>query len=221
MKMFRIVFTDPASPTRGHVFDWRAGILAALLISFLFLPPARTPAQESIDSTAGQLLVASAEMRDPRFVETVIYVVKHNSEGAFGLVINRPLAKGPIEDLLKGFGTNSKGAKGEIVVHYGGPVGSSQGFVLHSDDVLLDSSIKVKGGLAATSDAKLIEAISHGKGPKQFLFMLGYAGWAPGQLEAELKASAWYVVSGDKALIFGKDADKKWRQAMDKRQISL
>ncbi len=93
--------------------------------------------------------------------------------------------------------------------------------MLHSDDVLLDSSIKVKGGLAATSDAKLIEAISHGKGPKQFLFMLGYAGWAPGQLEAELKASAWYVVSGDKALIFGKDADKKWRQAMDKRQISL
>src|SRR5205807_5279928 len=103
MKMFRIVFTDPASPTRGHVFDWRAGILTALLISFLFLPPARTPAQEPTDSTAGQLLVASAEMRDPRFVETVIYVVKHNSEGAFGLVINRPLAKGPIEDLLKGF----------------------------------------------------------------------------------------------------------------------
>src|SRR5207245_4910692 len=145
----------------------------------------------------------------------------HNTEGSFRQLINRPLAKAYLDNLLKGNGTNSKGAKGETVGHYGGPIGSSQGFVLHSDDFLLDSSIKVKGGLAATSDAKLIEAISHGKGPKQFLFMLGYAGWAPGQLEEELKASAWYVVSGDKALIFGKDADKKWRQAMDKRQISL
>src|SRR5947199_9746713 len=112
--MLRIVFPDPASPTRGHVFDWRAGILTALLISFLFLPPARTPAQEPTDSTAGQLLVASAEMRDPRFVETAIYLVKHNSDGAFGLGINRPLPKGAIEAFLNGFGPNSKAAKAEI-----------------------------------------------------------------------------------------------------------
>jgi putative transcriptional regulator len=196
-------------------------VLGGLLLPFFLLLAMTSVAEEQSDFTAGQLLVATPEMTDPRFVETVIYVVKHNSEGALGLVINRPLAKGPIEDLLKGFGADSQGAKGEIIIHYGGPVSASQGFLLHTDDVVLDSSIRVKGGLAATSDAKLIEAISHGKGPRQFLFMLGYAGWAPGQLEAELKANAWYVVPADKALIFGKDAEKKWQQAMDRRRIPL
>jgi putative transcriptional regulator len=216
--MARVSFIDPRSSPR--LLHRRTGVLGASLL-FLFFLLTPTSADEPADSTAGQLLVATPEMTDPRFVETVIFVVKHNSEGTLGLVINRPLAKGPIEDLLKGFGANSKGAKGEIIVHYGGPVGTNQGFLLHTEDAVLDSSIRVKGGTAVTSDAKLIEAISHGKGPKQFLFMLGYAGWAPGQLEAELKANAWYVVPGDKALIFGKDAEKKWHQAMDKRRISL
>jgi putative transcriptional regulator len=67
----------------------------------------------------------------------------------------------------------------------------------------------------------MIEAIALGKGPEQFIFTLGYAGWAPGQLEAELKANSWFVISADKSLIFGKDAETKWRRAMDKRQIPL
>ena len=81
--------------------------------------------------------------------------------------------------------------------------------------------MKAKDGIAATSDSKMIQAIANGKGPRQFLFMLGYAGWAPGQLEGELQAKTWVVVAADKSLIFGKDAEKKWRQAIDKRQIPL
>lgn len=169
----------------------------------------------------GKLLVASEEMKDPRFVETVIYLVKHNSEGTSGLVINRPLAKGPIDDLLKGFGAAPQGSKREIVIHYGGPVGSRQGFVLHTDDVKLESSTLVKDGIAMTPDVKMIETIASGKGPKLSLFMLGYAGWAPGQLEAEIKNNAWFVIPADKSLIFGKDAEKKWHQAMDRRQTPL
>src|SRR5262245_61539371 len=170
---------------------------------------------------AGQLLVATPEMTDPRFVETIIYMVKHNQEGAVGLVINRPLAKGPYEDLLKSFGADTQGAKGELVIHYGGPVGNSQGFVLHTDDVLLDSSTKVKDGIAMTADVKMIEAMARSKGPQQALVMFGYAGWAAGQLEMELKRDAWFVISADKSLIFGKDHEKKWSQAIDKRQIPL
>jgi putative transcriptional regulator len=181
----------------------------------------RSGAVEQNDTLAGKLLVATPEMRDPRFVETVIYMVKDNAEGALGLVVNRPLAKGPIEDLLKSFGGESKGAEGDIVIHYGGPVSESQGFLLHSDDVVVENSTNVKDELAMTSDIKLLEAISRGQGPRQYMFMLGYAGWAPGQLEAEIKADAWYVVTADRALIFGKDAEKKWRQALDKRQIPL
>src|SRR5919106_6987984 len=212
MNMQRRNFTQKPRLREGLPVRRRAlfALLAAAILA------SRIFAAEKTDFIAGQLLVATTDMRDPRFVETVIYIVKHNSEGAFGLVINRPLAKGPIGDLLKGFGADSKGAEGEIIIHYGGPVGSDQGFVLHSDEVLLNSSTKVKDGIAMTSDTKLIEAISRGKGPRQSLFMLGYSGWAPGQLEAEIKANAWYVIPADKALIFGQDADKKWHQAMDK-----
>jgi putative transcriptional regulator len=191
--------------------------LAMLLSAFT----ARSMAAEPLGNLTGKLLVATPEMGDPRFSETVIYVVKHNVEGAFGIVINRPVAKGPIRDLLQGFGVENKNVKGEVVIHYGGPVGQNQGFVLHSDEVLLEDSTKVKDGIAMTSDSKLIEAIGLGKGPRQYLIMLGYAGWAPGQLEAEIDANAWFVVTGDKALIFGDDAEKKWRRAVDKRQIPL
>jgi putative transcriptional regulator len=170
---------------------------------------------------AGQLLVATPEMKDPRFVEAVIYMVKHDADGAFGLIINRPMAKGPFDDLLKGFGAESKDAKGEVVIHFGGPVSARQGFVLHSDDVVFESSMKLTNGIAMTADVKMIEAMARGQGPKQSILMLGYAGWAAGQLETELRANSWFVTPGDKSLIFGKDTEKKWQQAMDRRQIPL
>ncbi len=210
-------------PRNGHssAFGRRAVWFSLAVLVGAILIPGDSRTVEQAGYLTGQLLVATAEMRDPRFVETVIYMVKHGPEGAMGIVINRPLAKGAIEDLLKGIGAESKGAKGEIVIHYGGPVSPEAGFILHSDDVLFENSTKVKDGIAMTTDARLFEALASGKGPRQSLLAVGYAGWAPGQLEEELKASAWFVVSGDKAFIFGKDVEKKWRQAIDKRQIPL
>jgi len=172
-------------------------------------------------SLAGQLLIATGEMNDPRFAEAVIYLVKHSDQGAFGLIINKPLARGSIGEVLKGFGIDSDGAKGEIVVHYGGPVGLEQGFVLHSDEMVLDSSTQVKDGIAVTADAKMVQALALGRGPRQSLLIMGYAGWAPGQLEMEIKANSWFTISADKSLVFAKDPEKKWRRAMDKRQIPL
>ena len=191
-------------------------VLASLLVCFASVGSAR--AEEFL---TGQLLVASTEMTDPRFVETVIYLVKHDAEGAFGLVINRPLAKGSLEDLLKELGIGEEHASGDIVLHYGGPVSQLSGFILHSDDVTLATSTKVKDGIAMTTDTKIIQMIAQAKGPQQYLVMLGYAGWAPGQLEDEISAGAWHTIPADKALIFGGDADKKWRQAMDRRQVPL
>jgi putative transcriptional regulator len=199
----------------------RLGLFGYLLLSTMSVAAACVPPGWAAELTAGQLLVATPEMGDPRFAEAVIYMVKHNSEGAMGLVINRPMAKGSMRDLLKGFGIESDEAKGEIIIHYGGPVNANAGFVLHSDDVMLDDSTPVKDGIAMTSNAKLIEAMAQGKGPRQSLIVFGYAGWGPGQLEGELEAGAWHVVPADKGLVFGKEADKKWRQAMDRRRISL
>ena len=202
----------------------RSRLRWAWLGAFLacFIPSLSEPGDEVNDrDLAGQFLVASEEMNDPRFAETVIYMVKHNSEGTLGLIINRPLAEGPIDDLLKGFGAAAKGSKREIVIHYGGPVSARQGFVLHTDDVKLESSIQVKDGIAMTSDVQMIEAIATGHGPKQSLFMLGYTGWGPGQLAAEIKSQAWFVIPADKMMIFGRDAEKKWTRALERRQTPL
>jgi putative transcriptional regulator len=170
--------------------------------------------------TTGQLLVATPEMLDPRFAQAVIYMVRHGADGAMGLVINRPLAKGPIRDLLKGFGIDSD-ATGEIIIHYGGPVNPNAGYVLHSDDVMLDDSQKVGNGIALNANAHMIDAIGRGKGPRDALVILGYAGWAAGQLEAELEAGAWHVIPGDRDIVFGKDSDKKWHKAMGRQRIPL
>jgi len=200
---------------------WLHLMYRLLPILIASLQPTRIAVAEQELYVAGELLVATEEMKDPRFVESVIYMVKHSGEGAFGLIVNRPMAKGPIADLLKGFGADSKGAKGEIILHYGGPVGEQRGFVLHSDDFLLDTSTALKDGLALTTDPALIQALSQGKGPSQYILMFGYAGWAPGQLENEIKAQAWFTIPADKALIFDKNTEKKWRQAMDRRRIQL
>jgi putative transcriptional regulator len=200
----------------------RAFLTYALLSLAAVIVPGRAAiAAEHERFLAGQVLVATEEMADPRFAESVIYMVRHDAQGALGLVINRPMAQGPLDDLLKGFGVELKNPKGEIVIHYGGPVSSRQGFLLHSDDVVLESSTKVKDGIAMTSDTKLLEAMAQGQGPRQALFMLGYAGWGPGQLEAEIKAHSWFAIPGDKSLIFGKDADSKWKQATNRRRIPL
>ncbi len=169
----------------------------------------------------GQLLVATEEMSDPRFTETVIYIIKHDESGAMGLVVNRPVAKGPIADLLKSLGADAKGAKGEIILHYGGPVQPEQGFVLHTDDYKTEGTTVVGNGIAVTSSIELLRALSRGKGPRQSLFAFGYAGWGPGQLEAEIEANAWFSIPAEKDLIFGADAENKWRRATDKKKIKL
>jgi putative transcriptional regulator len=208
--------------TAVHKRVWACRMaLLGLFLSWATSATAFLPGAEAAEFTAGQLLVATPEMGDPRFAEAVIYIVKHNTEGAFGLIINRPLAKGPIQDLLRGFGIANADAKGEIIIHSGGPVSTNTGFVLHSDEVLLEDSQKVKDGIAMTANPQLIEQMAQGKGPRQSLVILGYSGWAPGQLESELEAGAWHVVPADKTLVFGKDADKKWQQAMDRRRIAL
>lgn len=194
------------------------------LILFACFQSVRSPliaAEREQQPMAGELLVASEAMKDPRFFESVIYLVKHDLDGTLGLIINRPLAHGPIDDLLKGFGAEATGSRSEITVHYGGPVSSRQGFLLHSDDKTVEGASQSPNGIALTSDIKMIQAIANGTGPQQFLFALGYAGWAPGQLEDELKASSWFLVAADKSLIFGKNTGEKWRRALDKRRIRL
>jgi putative transcriptional regulator len=191
-----------------------------LVIAALAQAPQAVAAEQE-NSLTGRLLVALPNMKDPRFSQSVIYIAKHDREGAFGLVINRVLTSAPIEEVLAGFGVDEKGGTGEIAIHYGGPVSPRQGFVLHSDDIVRENSTRVNNGMAITSDPTIIRDISLGKGPRQFLLIVGYAGWAPGQLEGELQNKAWFSIPADKEIIFSKQTEKKWQRAMDKRQVPL
>lgn len=202
------------------LFRWLSVSVGLALVSMAAADLSLCAAEEE-RFLAGQLLVATPEMPDPRFAETVLYMIKHDEHGAVALVVNRPVARGPIADVLKSLGVETEGAGGEITLHYGGPVEPGKGFILHSDDYVLDSTTKIKDGIAVTTDPEILRALSLGKGPRRSLLVLGYAGWAPGQLEAEIKANGWFSIPAETELIFGADAEKKWDRAMERRRIKL
>ena len=178
-------------------------------------------ARSTAGSLAGQLLVATSELNDPRFVRTVIYMVHHDAGGAMGLVVNRPLGNAPLAALLEGLGMEGNGAQGGIRLHYGGPVEPRRGFVLHTTDYASESTRVVKDGIALTVGTEILRALGTGTGPRLSLVALGYAGWAPGQLEGEIAAGSWVVVQSDEALVFDQDYEKKWERAMARRTIQL
>jgi putative transcriptional regulator len=183
------------------------------------LAPDREPAEGSL---AGQLLVAAPELADPNFEGTVVYLVQHDRAGAMGLVINRALGAGPLDRMLEGLGLEPKTESDlELRVHYGGPVEPARALVLHSPDWRGPDTLVVSNLAALTPSPGILEDIAAGRGPKQSLFALGYAGWAPGQLESELAAGAWFVVEPDAALLFDEQTETKWQRAFERRGVEL
>jgi putative transcriptional regulator len=170
---------------------------------------------------AGQLLVARTELRDPRFAYSVIYLLHHDANGAMGLILNRPVGEASLSELLKEAGLEGTGVKGKIRVHFGGPVDPGLGFVLHTADYKIEGTKVVKNGIAVTAQPEILRAMGTRTGPRKSLFALGYAGWAPSQLEAELKAGAWEIVQADEALVFDENAETKWERALARRTIRL
>ena len=138
-----------------------------------------------------------------------------------GLIVNRPVGEASVSELLKQAGLEGTGVKGKIRVHYGGPVEPGRGFVLHTADYKVEGTQVVKDGIAVTARPEILRAMGTGTGPRKSLFALGYAGWAPGQLEAEIKAGAWEIVPADEALVFDENAETKWERAMARRTIRL
>jgi putative transcriptional regulator len=183
--------------------------------------PAKPSPPTPRSSTIGQMLVATESLRDPRFAETVVYMLRHDATGALGLIINRPIATVPLARLLESLGRSHDGATGDIRVHYGGPVEPGRGFVLHTAEWMTEDSRLVHADIAVTTDPTVFEALAHGGGPRRALFAAGYAGWAPGQLEAEIDGGFWIVVSADESLIFDDDAGTKWERATQRRRLTL
>lgn len=200
---------------------WAAAAATVVLVATLWAAePADAPVQSA--GLAGQLLVATPELEGPPFTRTVIYMVRHDARsGAMGLVVNRRLGEVPVAVLLKQSGLPDEGAKGSVRLHVGGPVEATRIFVLHTDDYAGPDTVKLGNGVAITSDPSILKSITQGKGPRRARFALGYAGWAPGQLEAEMKAGYWVAVPSDDAILFDDAYETKWDRAMAKRRISL
>jgi putative transcriptional regulator len=175
-----------------------------------------------MESLAGQLLVAMPQMSDPRFARSVVYLCAHSGDsGAMGLVINKLLGSLTMGELFAQLEIEPKGAVSANPVHFGGPVEAGRGFVLHTADYREEATLHVDGNIAVTATLEVLREISKGQGPRQSLFALGYAGWGPGQLDAEIQANGWLSVAADDDIVFSADYDTKWRRALAKLGIDL
>ncbi|MCH8092225.1 MAG: YqgE/AlgH family protein [Proteobacteria bacterium] len=164
----------------------------------------------------GQLLIAMPQMTDPRFERTVIYICAHTADGAMGLVVNREIEALTFPDLLKQLSIDAEVIDDKIQVLFGGPVETGRGFVLHSSDYVQNTTMLVDKRVGLTATMEVLKDIASGNGPKLNILALGYAGWGPGQLDAEIQANGWLSVPADDGLVFDPDLDKKWERALAK-----
>ena len=228
MRFCTSLFDDMIKPIMLRLYPGPAcGLVAglALMVALAAFPgladEPKPPTALNTPYLAGQLLVATPKINDPRFAKTVIYMVRHDKTGALGLIVNRIYGSGPMEEFLKGFDFDATGIGGDIQLHYGGPVAPGAGFILHTADYNGPGTHVVDDRMAMTTERSVLKAISEGLGPRLSLFAFGYAGWEAGQLEGEIKRGDWFSTPADEDLIFGKDQDGKWDRASGKAGLKL
>ena len=170
---------------------------------------------------AGQLLVASPKMGDPRFEKSVVYMVEHNDEGALGLIVNKVYGKGPLAKLMQGFGMDPGDAKGRVTLHFGGPVAPDGAFILHTGDYKSPRSKPVDQSISFTTDTRILEDVASGKGPRRLLFVLGYAGWGAGQLENEMARGDWSLSEANEDRVFGDGKGDVWERIVEESKVPL
>ncbi len=175
----------------------------------------------SANYLTGQLLIAMPAMGDPRFSKSVIYMCVHNEEGAMGLIVNKLADELSFAELLTQLDIESLGVAPQLPIHFGGPVETGRGFVLHSAEYNQEGTIEVAEGMALTATIDILQDIAQNRGPEKFLLALGYAGWGAGQLDGEIQQNAWLHVPADPDLTFGADNDAKWEHAIAKIGVDL
>jgi putative transcriptional regulator len=170
----------------------------------------------------GQFLIAMPGMQDTRFARSVVYLCAHSSDGAMGIMINQPAPQITFRDLLiqlniipEGTEIRLPGTAGRMQVHRGGPVETGRGFVLHSSDYFIENStLPIDEHICLTATLEILKAIAVGTGPQSAMLALGYAGWAPGQLETEIQSNGWLHCPATPELIFDADLDGKYGRAL-------
>src|SRR6478672_13243149 len=172
----------------------------------------------------GHFLIAMPGIADDRFARSVVYICAHSSEGAMGITINRAAPQITFRELLVQLDIIPKGDEirlpepvKKMAVHRGGPVETGRGFVLHSADYFIENStLPIDEHVCLTATLEILKAIAAGSGPESAILALGYAGWAPGQLESEIQANGWLNCAADPELIFDPEVDRKYNRALGK-----
>ena len=170
---------------------------------------------------SGQLLIAMPGMLDVRFSRSVIYLCNHNEHGAMGLIVNQIMEAVNFTDVLATMCIEAGHVEGARRVHYGGPVETERGFVLHSADYNCDETMQIKDSVSVTATVDILRLVASGAGPKNSLFALGYAGWGPGQLDAEIQGNGWIFGTAETDILFGDNNSDKWVLAASRSGIDL
>lgn len=162
----------------------------------------------------GRLLIASPAIGDARFERTVIYMCAHSPEaGAMGIVVNKAVDGVDYKALFDQLQIEG-GAVSPLPVYFGGPVETTRGFVLHTSEYDSPDASAVTDDVSLTATMDILRDIAAGEGPSRHILALGYAGWAPGQVEEEIKANGWLIADSDEAILFEMDMDAKWGAAL-------
>ncbi|HEY2067950.1 MAG TPA: YqgE/AlgH family protein [Rhizomicrobium sp.] len=177
---------------------------------------------EGANFLEGKLLIALPGMSDPRFERTVIFMCAHSTDGAMGLIINKPVRDLGFQGLMSKLGVRVTANTPDFPVLYGGPVETGRGFVLHSGDYeSADSTLPVSEDVSLTGTLDILRAMAEGRGPQKAIFALGYAGWGAGQIENEIRLNGWVHCDADNAILFDASVDAKWASALRKLGIDM
>jgi putative transcriptional regulator len=172
-------------------------------------------------SLAGRLIVATPMIQESCFTRSVIYMCSHDAMGAMGVIVNYPIGNIRLKEVLEQLNISTEIELHDLPVHFGGPVESNRGFVVHTSDFEAEGCLINKNGIAVTASVSILHELAQGKGPSQGMLVLGYAGWAPGQLESELETGSWMVVNPSVELVFNAENDTKWGVAVSTLGIDV
>ena len=176
----------------------------------------------SSSSLAPALLLSMPQLVDPNFNRTVVLLCQHSDRGAFGLVVNRPLkTSGPVvvevrADTGVAEPRTVRSGEAELQMWVGGPVEPQRSWILVADDedAAEEARVRIADGLYLSTSPELLQRLMGPEPPARTRFIVGYSGWGPGQLDAEIQESAWLISDVDRELIFNTPADRLWEASI-------
>ena len=166
-------------------------------------------------SLEGKFLIASPNISDPRFAQSLIYMISDNVDGSMGVIVNKPAINLDLTNFFSDMKNFAFKEKTEYQIHYGGPIDFDRGFILHSDDYITEEDkTLLKNNLVLSSNTRILEDLSSGRGPSKFLVVVGYSRWSSYQLAKELKQNSWLIANANKKILFSKNSKLKWLNAL-------